>query len=165
MSFGEPLNLTPYGTEAMHVLRAEKGYIIVGQDTDGSVTPHDLNMGWIVSKDKDFIGKRSLFREDMKRDNRKELVGIETDDPLVILPEGAQLANDQDRAIPIDMVGHVTSSYMSAELKRSIAMALVKGGTKRYGGKIYAHLIDGRIIPVTITSPHFYDPKNARQRA
>ncbi|MBO68791.1 MAG: sarcosine oxidase subunit alpha [Acidiferrobacteraceae bacterium] len=165
MKFGESLNITPYGTETMHILRAEKGYIIVGQDTDGSVTPHDLGMDWIVSKNKDFIGKRSLFREDMKRDNRKQFVGLETDDPLLILPEGAQLTNEQNRSIPVDMVGHVTSSYMSVELNRSIALALVKGGIKRHGGKVYAHLIDGRIVPATIRSPNFYDPKNKRQEA
>ena len=68
--------ITPYGTDAMHVLRAEKGYVIVGQDTDGSVTPIDLGMDWIVSKKKDFIGKRSLFRADTARDNRKQLVAL-----------------------------------------------------------------------------------------
>src|SRR5262249_20351934 len=73
---GEPHGITPYGTETMHVLRAEKGFIIVGQDTDGSVTPIDLGMDWIVSKNKDFIGRRSLSRADTARSDRKHLVGL-----------------------------------------------------------------------------------------
>ena len=90
MTAGRDYDITPYGTEAMHVLRAEKGYVIVGQDTDGSVTPVDLGMDWIVSKKKDFIGKRSLSRSDTDRPNRKQLVGLKTQDPSRVLPEGAQ---------------------------------------------------------------------------
>jgi len=83
---GKEFNLTPYGTETMHLLRAEKGFIIVGQDTDGTMTPSDLQMDWIVSKKKyDFIGKRSLYRSDTIREDRKQLVGLLTDDPKEIL--------------------------------------------------------------------------------
>ncbi|HEY3213387.1 MAG TPA: 2Fe-2S iron-sulfur cluster-binding protein, partial [Actinomycetota bacterium] len=83
---------TPYGTEAMHVLRAEKGYVIVGQDTDGTVTPDDLGMGWIVNPSKgDFVGKRSLVRPDTARPDRARWVGLLPDDPDLLLPEGTQL--------------------------------------------------------------------------
>src|SRR4029077_10368508 len=91
MAAGAPHVITPYGTEAMHVLRAEKGFIIVGQDTDGSVTPIDLGMDWIVAKNKDFIGRRSLTREDTKRSDRKHRVGLLPDDPNAVLPEGGQV--------------------------------------------------------------------------
>src|SRR5690606_26106870 len=110
---GAPHGITPYGTETMHVLRAEKGYIIVGQDTDGSVTPIDLGMDWIVSREKDFIGRRSLLRPDTAREDRKQLVGLLTEDPTVVLPEGAQLVADPSVRPPVPMLGHVTSSYMS----------------------------------------------------
>ena len=136
----------------------------MGQDTDGSVTPADLGMDWIVSKDKDFIGKRSLYRSDTIRENRKQLVGLLTDDPEVQLPEGAQLVNEPSIDYPVPMVGHVTSSYQSATLDHSIALALVKGGRSRKGGIVYAQLMDGRVIPATIAEPVFYDPENSIQK-
>jgi len=165
MAAGRAFGITPYGTEAMHVLRAEKGYVIVGQDTDGSVTPVDLGMDWIVAKDKDFIGKRSLFRPDTLRQNRKQLVGLFSEDPARVLPEGAQLVNAPASERPVPMVGHVSSSYYSASLGRSIALALVKGGHSRMGGTVYAQLMDDTVLPATITGAAFYDPDNERQRA
>ena len=161
---GGPFGITPYGTEAMHVLRAEKGYLIVGQDTDGSVTPYDMGLGWLVSKNKDFLGKRSLSRSDTNRNNRKEFVGIKTVDPTIILPEGAQLVSTSQQQIPIKMIGHVTSSYYSNATRSSIALALVKDGQKKLGERIYAHLIDGSIIPCTICDSVFYDKDNLCQR-
>lgn len=162
---GAEFGITPYGTEAMHVLRAEKGYIIIGQDTDGSVSPFDLGMGGLVTKTKDCLGKRSLARADTQRPDRKQLVGLLTDDPLFVLPEGAQILNDATHEIPAPMVGHVTSSYMSPTVNRSIAMALVKGGAGRMGERIHVSMRDGRTIPATITNPVFLDPKAERQNA
>ena len=158
---GKEFNITPYGTEAMHVLRAEKGFIIVGQETDGSITPIDLDMNWIVSKKKyDFIGKRALFRSDTIREDRKQLVGLLTKDPNFVLEEGAQLVEKVSKP-PMDMVGHVTSSYYSPNLKRSIALALVKEGKKKNGHTIYAPMID-KTVEVEITNPVFIDPLNER---
>jgi sarcosine oxidase subunit alpha len=164
MAAGEKYDITPYGTETMHVLRAEKGYIIVGQDTDGSVTPDDLGMGWVVGKKKEFqfIGKRSFTRTDTQRANRKELVGLLTDEPKTVLPEGAQIVFDPKQSIPMAMQGHVTSSYYSAVLDRSIAMAVVKGGLNRMGEKVYLPLADGTTIAATISSPIFLDPEGER---
>ena len=162
---GEPFGITPYGTESMHVLRAEKGFIIVGQDTDGSVTPLDLGMDWIVAKGKDFLGRRSLERPDTRRDDRKQLVGLLTENPKEVLPEGGQIVVDSRAAIPVPMLGHVTSSYFSAFLDRSIAMALVKGGRKRMGEKVEVPLADGRVLRATIASPVFVDPEGVRQDA
>jgi sarcosine oxidase subunit alpha len=158
---GHEYKITPYGTEAMHVLRAEKGFIIVGQETDGSVTPIDLGMSWIVSKKKyDFIGKRALYRSDTIREDRKQLVGILTKDPKEVLEEGAQLV-EKISTLPMEMVGHVTSSYYSPNLGRSIALALVKEGIKKKGLLIFAPM-PNKIIEVEITNPVFIDPSNER---
>ena len=164
MAAGAEFGITPYGTETMHVLRAEKGFIIVGQETDGSVTPYDLGLGGMVAKTKDFLGRRSLTRSDTARTDRKQLVGLLTDDAQHVLPEGTQLvARAQAVAAPVPMIGHVTSSYLSPTLGRSIAMAVVKGGTRRLGQKVFATLIDGRQVPAAVCSPVFYDPQGARQ--
>jgi sarcosine oxidase subunit alpha len=158
MQAGKPHNITPYGTETMHVLRAEKGYVIVGQDTDGSITVDDLGLSWALSKTKDdFIGKRSLSRPDTIRKDRKQLVGLLTEDRKTVIPEGAQLVNDAKAPLPMPMVGHVSSSYYSACCGHSIAMALVKGGRDRMGETVYAPLANGRVIEATITEPVFYD--------
>jgi len=165
MAAGADLGITPYGTETMHVLRAEKGFPIVGQDTDGTVTPHDLGMSWIVSKKKDFVGKRSLRRPDTARPDRKHLVGLLPLDPAELLPEGAQLVadgTDLNAATPIPMLGHVTSSYRSAVLERTFALALIKGGRDRIGETVLAPLGE-RTIAATITAPVFYDQEGARR--
>ncbi len=157
---GEPLGLVPYGTEAMHVLRAEKGFVIVGQDTDGTVTPHDLGMDWIVNPSKgDFVGRRSLGRPDLVRAGRKQLVGLLPDD---LLPEGAQLVWEDTGRIPMPMAGHVTSSYRSPTLGRPFALAMVEGGHERHGDTILSPLAGGTVA-ATITSPVFYDPEGARR--
>jgi sarcosine oxidase subunit alpha len=164
MQAGEQFDITPYGTETMHVLRAEKGYVIVGQDTDGSVTVEDLGLGWALSKTKDdFIGKRSLSRPDTVRKDRKQLVGLVTEDPQTVIPEGAQLVNDPKAPMPVPMVGHVSSSYFSACCGYSIALALVKGGHHRMGETVYAPLSNGRVIKAEITDPVFYDKEGAQQ--
>lgn len=165
MAAGEAFNITPYGTETMHILRAEKGFIIAGQDTDGSVSPQDMNMDWIVGKTKPFsaIGQRSWTRPDNQRDDRKQFVGLLTTDPNQVLPEGAQAVRDPDESIPMTMVGHVTSSYYSACLGRSIALAMIKGGLSRMGEKVYFPLSDGTTVEAEITGSVFYDPKGERQ--
>ncbi|MGC6536045.1 MAG: sarcosine oxidase subunit alpha [Candidatus Puniceispirillaceae bacterium] len=161
---GAPHGLTPYGTEAMHVLRAEKGFIIVGQETDGTVTPHDLGMDWIVSKVKpDFIGKRALARKSMTSSERKQLVGLVTKDPSKVIPEGAHAVLDPNEPAPMTMLGQVTSSYYSPNLKKSIAMALLKDGHARKGQTVYFPMLDGEApIEATITDTVFYDPKGER---
>jgi sarcosine oxidase, subunit alpha len=159
---GEPHGITPYGTESMHVLRAEKGYIIVGQETDGTVTPDDAGLGWAIGKAKpDFVGKRSLARETMLTPGRKQLVGLQTVDPAVVLDEGAQLVATRGQTAPMKLIGHVTSSYHSAVLGRSIALAMVSGGRARTGETLYVPMPDGEIA-VTVTSPVFYDAEGTR---
>jgi sarcosine oxidase subunit alpha len=162
---GQAFNITPYGTETMHVLRAEKGFIIVGQDTDGSVTPADMNMDWVVGKKKafSFLGRRGLNRADCLRQNRKQLVGLKALDPQTVLPEGSQIVNDPNQPLPMAMQGHVTSSYYSANLGHSIALAVVKGGLSRTGEIVHCPLADGRTISAEIVSSVFYDPEGKRQ--
>ncbi|MBU3671971.1 MAG: sarcosine oxidase subunit alpha family protein [Sinobacteraceae bacterium] len=159
---GERFGLTPYGTETMHVLRAEKGFIIIGQDTDGTLTPDDVGLSWAIGKSKrDFVGKRALARPSMQRSDRKQLVGLLTRDPQVVLEEGAQIVDTPNQRAPMTLIGHVTSSYASATLGRSIAMAVVAGGRSRMGQTLYIPMPDGE-IPVEVCNPVFYDPKGAR---
>jgi sarcosine oxidase, subunit alpha len=148
----------------MHVLRAEKGYPIIGQDTDGTVTPHDLGLGWAVSKKKpDFIGKRSFDRAENRRPDRKQLVGLLPVDPDVRLTEGAALIEPDARLEPpVPMLGHVTSSYRSAALGRTFALALVKGGRDRIGQTLAAWH-DGAMTPVTVAESVLFDPGNERR--
>ncbi len=164
MNAGDKYGITPFGTETMHVLRAEKGYIIAGQETDGTVTPDDLGMGWALSKKKDFIGRRSLARADSQRPDRKQLVGLLPVDPKERLPEGGQITAEKHNDYPVPMIGHVTSSYHSATLGCAFALALVKGGRTRHGETIYIPLED-KTIAATVTSPVFYDPDGEKLHA
>jgi sarcosine oxidase, subunit alpha len=134
--------------------------VIIGQDTDGTVTPDDLGMGWIVRKDdSDFIGRRSLRRADPSRPDRKQLVGLLSDD---LLPEGAQLVEEDTARMPMAMIGHVTSSYRSPTLDRPIALAMVARGRSRHGETGFAPLPDGT-ISAEIVPPVFYDPDGTRR--
>ena len=164
MEAGKDYNITPYGTETMHLLRAEKGFIIVGQDTDATMTPIDLQMDWIVSKKKyDFIGKRSLYRSDTIREDRKQLVGLLTEDPNEVLEEGAQIVADVNKS-PIEMLGHITSSYYSPNLKKSIALGVVRGGKNMIGQKLIIPM-EKKNINVTVADPVFLDKENKRLNA
>jgi sarcosine oxidase subunit alpha len=165
MAAGEPFHIAPYGTEAMHVLRAEKGFVIVGQDTDGTVTPFDLGMHWLVNLSKgDFVGRRSLSRADTGRSGRKQLVGLLPAERDALLPEGAQLVLRDTGRIPMPMAGHVTSSYRSAALGRTFALAMLEGGHGLHGRTVFAPL-PGGTIAATVTEPVFYDHEGTRRDA
>lgn len=163
MKAGEQYGITPYGTETMHVLRAEKGFIIVGQDTDGSMTPADVGMGGMAAASKDFIGKRSLLRSHTAGKGRKQLVGLLTTDPQCVLPEGAQILNAPSTAAIAPLQGHVTSSYMSPILKRSIALAVVIDGQDRMDQEVTVVTGEGQFAQARICSTVFYDPQGERQ--
>lgn len=167
MAAGSPYGITPYGTETMHVLRAEKGFIVVGHETDGNVTPVDAGLGWAVSKRKDFIGKRSLWRPDIARDDREQLVGLLPEDTEHVLAEGAQLVDTPPvtpvpRERPHPPQGRVTSSYASAAMERSFALGLLRGGRNRHGERVYAVHLD-QTEPVLVTDPVFYDKEGSRR--
>ena len=158
----EPMGACAYGTEAMHVMRAEKGYIIVGQDTDGTVTPHDAGLSWAVAKSKpDFVGKRGLQRPDIVASGRRQLVGLKTKDPRKVLEEGAQIVATPNQPIPMKMIGFVTSSYWSGTLDQSIAMALLEDGQNLMGKTHYVPMAD-ETIEVEVTGSVFYDQKGER---
>ena len=155
---GKEWNITPYGTESMHVLRAEKGFIIVGQDTDGSMTPMDVNMNWILAKNKPFsyIGRRSFSISALKSEDRLQLVGLLTKDDQVVLPEGAHIINNKGVS-----VGYVTSSYYSPALGRSIALAQLKGGLSKMSETVLVKIVQEKQglkeIPCEVSSSVFYD--------
>ncbi|HEY7581897.1 MAG TPA: sarcosine oxidase subunit alpha family protein [Acetobacteraceae bacterium] len=145
--------VTPYGTEAMHVLRAEKGYIVIGQETDGTVIPVDLGLDWTIGRAKpDFVGKRSLTRPDMLRSDRKQLVGLVSPE---LLEEGTQIVAGGTA------VGHVTSAYWSETLQSPIALALIDAGRSRIGAILHVPLLD-RTVAVRVTEPVFYDRQGVR---
>jgi len=163
---GAEFGITPLGTEALHVLRAEKGYIAIGHETDGTVTPLDLGMNWLVSGAKaDFLGKRSLARSDTARAGRKQLVGLLTLDPQTQVPEGSPIVSAANAGRvgrpPVPVIGHVSSSYMSPALRHSIALALIEDGRNRLAEEV-AVVCRGKPVRARITSPRFYDPKGER---
>lgn len=162
---GQSVNCVAYGTESIHLLRAEMGFIIVGQDSDGTHTPMDLGMQWIVAADKaDFVGKRGLQRSVFSQTNRKQLVGLIPKDSTVTLPEGAQVVlpgaiQGQDKGI-----GHVTSSYFSPSIKSGFAMAMLSGGKQRKGEDLEVMLLSGETVPVTVTGTRFLEALNQQNQ-
>lgn len=162
---GAEFGLGTYGTEALHVMRAEKGFIMIGDETDGTVTPQDLGLHWAVSKKKDdFIGKRAQMRSDLVRFDRKQLVGLLTEDPQEVLPDGAHAVEGYRKANGMEnMIGHVTSTYMSPTLGRSIAMALISRGSSRMGEVLNFPVSADKSIRATVTDPVFFDKEGARQ--
>jgi sarcosine oxidase subunit alpha len=162
---GRGLGITPYGTEAMHVLRAEKGFIIVGQETDGTVTPRDVGLGGLVAAGKaDFVGCRSLKRPDIVAAGRKELVGLLTEGVENVLEEGAQIVADPQEPVPMRALGHVTSSYWSACCGQAIALALIADGRSMVGRWLHATTPRG-FTPVLVVEPVFYDRAGGRMHA
>jgi sarcosine oxidase subunit alpha len=161
---GKEFKVMPYGTEALHVMRAEKGFIMIGDETDGTVIPQDLNLNWAISKKKDdYLGKRAQERSFMVNPNRWKLVGLETLDGSV-LPDGAYATADGVNPNGQKSTqGRVTSSYFSPTLKRGIAMGLVMNGPERDGEIIEFAKIDGTVMQAKITSPVFYDPDGEKQ--
>ena len=161
---GKEFQVMPYGTEALHVMRAEKGFIMIGDETDGTVIPQDLNLDWAISKKKDdYLGKRAQERSFMVNPSRWKLVGLETLDGSV-LPDGAYaIADGVNPNGQKSTQGRITSSYFSPTLKRGIAMGLVMNGPDRSGEIIEFPKIDGTVIRAKITSPVFYDPDGEKQ--
>ncbi|WP_410599582.1 2Fe-2S iron-sulfur cluster-binding protein [Amycolatopsis sp. lyj-90] len=167
LAAGERFGITPYGTETMHVLRAEKGYPIIGQDTDGTVSPQDLGMTWVVSKKKeDFVGKRSFARPANNDPLRKQFVSLLPTDGRTKLPEGSQIVElcpgGELPAPPVPMLGHVTSSYHSAELGRPFALALVKNGRARIGELVHVP-VGGALVQAEIGETVLVDPEGTRR--
>ena len=165
---GAPLGLTAYGTETMHVLRAEKGFVIVGQDTDGQMTPADMGLGKMAAKKTDFLGKRSLARAHTARADRQHFVGLLSIPKESVIPEGAYLfrpdAKPANRVaaatgarLPERAEGHVPSSYWSENLGRAVALAMIENGRARMGETLRARKVDGSFVECKIVAPCFID--------
>ena len=166
MAAGADLGIMPYGTEALHILRAEKGFIMIGDETDGTVIPQDLGLNWAISKKKtDYLGKRAQMRSHMCDPDRWKLVGLETLDGSV-LPDGAYAVGEgHNENGQRNMIGRVTSTYYSVTLDKGIAMGLVKGGPDRIGDIISFPTLEkgGREIQARICDPVFYDKEGEKQ--
>ncbi|MCW1950990.1 MAG: sarcosine oxidase subunit alpha family protein, partial [Octadecabacter sp.] len=161
---GQEFGLMPYGTEGLHVLRAEKGFIMIGDETDGTVIPQDLGLNWAISKKKeDFLGKRGQMRSHMVDPDRWKLVGLESTDGSVI-PDGAYaVANGENANGQRNVQGRITSTYYSANLERGIAMGLVHNGPDRMGEVITFPKTDGTEVQAKIVNAVFYDPAGEKQ--
>ena len=157
--------MAPYGTEALHILRAEKGFIMIGDESDGTVIPQDLNLDWAISKKKDdFIGKRGQQRQHLALNpDRWKLVGLEVADGAV-LEDGAYIldAGDNDKG-QRNMQGRITSTYYSPTLKKGIAMALLKGGMSRAGETVEVTRLGTTPVAAKVVEPVFYDKDGEKQ--
>jgi sarcosine oxidase subunit alpha len=164
MAAGQEFGVMPYGTETLHILRAEKGFIMIGDETDGTVIPQDLGLNWALSKKKDdYLGKRAHLRSHMADPDRWQLVGLETTDGSV-LPDGAYaLGNGINANGQKNMIGRVTSTYYSATLGRGIAMGLVKHGPKRMGEVLEFPGTDGKVYSAKIVDAVVYDKEGEKQ--
>jgi len=157
---GKQWNAAPVGMEALDILRVEKGYLEVGAETDAATTP--LDVGWgapIAKKQADFIGKRSLARAADQDANRLQLVGLISGDHARAIPIGSHILNDETQRSD----GHITSSCLSPTLGHAIALAMLRSGQHRIGETVHVD-IDGRIQPVSVVAPAFYDPEGERLR-
>ncbi len=161
---GEEFGIMPYGTEALHVMRAEKGFILIGDETDGTVIPQDLGLDWAISKKKsDFLGKRAQERSHMVDPDRWRLVGLETLDGSV-LPDGAYAVGEGENTNgQCNTIGRVTSTYFSPTLDRGIAMGLVAQGPDRIGEILNFPDLSGNEVKVKLVDPVFYDKNGDRQ--
>ncbi|WFE74224.1 sarcosine oxidase subunit alpha family protein [Roseinatronobacter sp. S2] len=161
---GADLGLMPYGTEALHILRAEKGFIMIGDETDGTVIPQDLGLDWAISKKKaDFLGKRGMEREAMVNPDRWKLVGVETLDGQVLPHAALAVTGGKNANGQAQTEGRVTSTYYSANLGRGIAMALVRNGPDRMGDVLTFAGDGGKDIKARIIDPVLIDKEGAKQ--
>lgn len=165
LAAGATSGITPYGTEAMAVLRMEKGHV-AGMELDGRTTPHDLGLGSLIAADKDCVGKRSLLRPGLVAANRRQLVGLVSTDRHSAIPRGAQLVTDPALPHPNPILGNVTSTCYSPTLEQPIALALLSGGRERLGERLYAvSPLENMSVQVEVAHHVFYDPEGRRLRA
>jgi len=165
MELGKEMNIEPYGTEALSTLRIEMGHI-AGSEIDGRTISSDLALDGMLSKKKDFIGKRSLNRQAFIDPSREKIVGVIPLDKKTMIPEGSHLVKDNNASIPNPKLGHISASCWSVEYNNPFSLAIIKEGKKRIGEKLYAlSPLKNKIIPVEIVSSHYVDPKGERVRS
>jgi len=165
IEFGKEMNIEPYGTEALSTLRIEMGHV-AGSEIDGRVIPSDLSLDLMISKKKDFIGKRSLKREAFLNPNREKIVGVVPLDKKTMIPEGSYLVIDENASLPNPKLGHISASCWSVEYNNPFSLAIMKDGKKKIGEKFFAvSPLKNKSIPVEIVSSHYVDPKGERVRS
>ncbi|WP_435136404.1 sarcosine oxidase subunit alpha family protein [Pseudopelagicola sp. nBUS_19] len=161
---GEEFNVVPYGTEALGVMRIEKGHA-AGNELTGQTSAAQLGLGMMVSKKKDSIGSRASEREGMNQDDDMRLVGFHPADKTVQLNAGAHFLTKGD---PEDMThdqGWMTSVAYSPELGHSVGLGFLKRGKDRMGEVVRAFdPVRGKDTDVMVTSTHHIDPEGERQR-
>ncbi len=165
MEQGKEMNIEPYGTEALSTLRIEMGHV-AGSEIDGRVIPSDLSLDGMLSKKKDFIGKRSLNRKAFIEPEREKIVGVVPLDKKTMIPEGSHLVADSNASLPNPKLGHISASCWSVEYNNPFSLAILINGKKRKGEKLYAlSPLKNKVIPVEIVSSHYVDPKGERVRS
>ena len=165
MAAGAAFDVVPYGTEALGILRIEKGHFVIGAEADGRMTADDLGLGRMQSTKKDFIGRRSLSRPALTAPGRQQFVGLVPADGAAAIPSGAQILTEPRLTGPAPMIGHVTSTAYCAERDGAVALAVVADGRARMGERVYASSpLTDTVVAVTITDPVFVDPDGERLR-
>ena len=165
MEVGKEMNIEPYGTEALSTLRIEMGHV-AGSKIDGRAISSDLSLEGMLSKKKDFIGKRSLNREAFINPSREKIVGVIPLDKKTMIPEGSHLVSDSKATLPNPKLGHISASCWSVEYNNPFSLAILKDGKNKIGEKLYAlSPLKNKNIPVEIVSSHYVDPKGERVRS
>ena len=165
MEVGKEFNIQPYGTEALSTLRIEMGHV-AGSELDGRTIPYDNSLEGLVSKKKDFIGKRSLNKTAYIAQDRQKVVGVVPLDKKTSIPEGSYLVKDANAKLPNPKLGHVSASCWSVEYDNPFSLAILKDGKNMIGKKLFAlSPVKNMSIPVEIVSSHYVDPKGERARS
>ncbi len=162
---GKEFSIQPYGTEALSTLRIEMGHV-AGSELDGRTIPYDNGLDGLISKKKDFIGKRSLDRKAFTAKDRQRVVGVVPIDKKTSIPEGSHLVIDANAKLPNPKLGHVSASCWSVENNNPFSLAILKDGKNMIGKKLFAlSPLKNKSIPVEIVSSHYVDPKGERVRS
>ena len=165
MENGKEFNIEAYGTEALSTLRIEMGHV-AGSELDGRTIPYDNSLEGLVSKKKDFIGKRSLNRKAFTALDRQKVVGVVPIDKKTSIPEGSHLVKDSNEKLPNPKLGYISASCWSVEHDNPFSLAILKDGKNMMGKKLFAMSpLKNKIIPVEIVSSHYVDPKGERVRS
>ena len=165
IEIGKEFSVQPYGTEALSTLRIEMGHV-AGSELDGRTIPYDNSLEGLVSKKKDFIGKRSLGREAFVAKDRQRVVGVVPLDKKTSIPEGSHLVKDANAKLPNPKLGHISASCWSVEYNNPFSLAILHDGKNMIGQKLFAlSPLRNKSIPVEIVSSHYVDPKGVRVRS
>ncbi len=165
IEIGKDFSIQPYGTEALSTLRIEMGHV-AGSELDGRTIPYDNGLDGLVSKKKDFIGKRSLNRKAFTSSDRQRIVGVVPIDKKTSIPEGSHLVKDANAKLPNPKLGHISASCWSVEYNNPFSLAILKDGKNMIGKKLFAlSPLKNKLIPVEIVSSHYVDSKGERVRS